>query len=90
MDYKDVLMILLQGFLVFAGCLKKSQSEGVRELERLGRVTGRIATIQLNVTSDKEVQDAVQTAQERISGTSNVREELDRVQSINYNLLFDW
>ena len=53
-------MISISGFVVFAGCLNKNQGgDGARKLDAEGKSTGRLITVQLNVTSDDEVQAAV-------------------------------
>lgn len=50
------------GFVVFAGCLMKDQGgDGVKQLDAAGKATGRLITVQLNVTSDDQVKAAVET-----------------------------
>lgn len=59
--------MIAPGFIVFAGCLMKDQGgEGVRKLDAEGKATGRLITVQLNVTSDEQVQAAVQTVKSKL------------------------
>jgi hypothetical protein len=50
------------GFVVFAGCLMKDKgADTVKQLDDAGNDTGRLITVQMNVTSDAEVATAVET-----------------------------
>ncbi|XP_046463592.1 D-beta-hydroxybutyrate dehydrogenase, mitochondrial-like [Daphnia pulex] len=50
------------GFVVFAGCLMKDKgADSVKQLDDAGKNTGRLITVQMNVTSDAEVAAAVET-----------------------------
>ena len=54
-------------FVVFAGCLLKDKNgDGVKELDAVGKATGRLITVQLNVTSDSEVSAAVETVKAKL------------------------
>lgn len=55
------------GFVVFAGCLTKDKgSDGVRQLDEEGASTGRLITVQLNVTSDEEIKAAAETIKAKL------------------------
>lgn len=52
---------------MFAGCLTKDQgSDGVRELDAEGATTGRLFTVQLNVTSDDQIKAAAETVKDKL------------------------
>lgn len=56
-----------QGFIVFAGCLTKDQgSDGVRELDDEGAKSGRLFTVQLNVTSDDQIKAAAEDVKSKL------------------------
>lgn len=60
------------GFVVFAGCLMKDQGgDGVKQLNDEGQSTGRLFTVQMNVTSDEQVEEAVKTVRAQLP--SNVK-----------------
>lgn len=44
-------------FIVFAGCLEE-QSDGARKLRSLGKETGRLHVIKMDVTNEQQVEDA--------------------------------
>ena len=46
------------GFIIFACCLN-DQSDGAQELKKLGSTTGRIHVMKMDVTNQKEVDEAV-------------------------------
>lgn len=55
------------GFIVFAGCLMKDKGcDGVRQLDAEGKGTGRLITVQLNVTSDDEVAAAARAVKAKL------------------------
>lgn len=52
---------------MFAGCLMKDAGgEGALNLEKEGKITGRLVTVQLDVTSDKQVEAALKVVQEKL------------------------
>lgn len=52
---------------MFAGCLLKDQNgDGVKTLDAVGKATGRLITVQLNVTSDEQVKAAVETVKSKL------------------------
>lgn len=61
------------GFFVFAGCLMKNKGgDGARELEAEGRASGRLITVQLDVTSDEQVATAVQAVRANLPSSIKV------------------
>ena len=70
-----------KGFTVFAGCLMKDQGgDGVRQLDADGGETGRLITVQLNVTSDDQIAAAVRTVKAKLP--SNIKVILFIIYSI--------
>jgi len=60
------------GFFVFAGCLMKDKGgDGVKKLDAEGKSTGRLVTVQLDVTNDAQVKAAVQTVKDTLP--SNIK-----------------
>ncbi len=61
------MFVAPSGFVVFAGCLMKDQNgDGVKQLDAVGKATGRLITVQLNVTSDDQVAAAVETVKAKL------------------------
>lgn len=61
------MFVVRSGFVVFAGCLMKDQNgDGVKQLDAVGKATGRLITVQLNVTSDDQVAAAVETVKAKL------------------------
>ena len=59
---------------MFAGCLSKDQGgDGVRKLDAAGKSTGRLITVQLNVTSDEQIEAAVKTVKAKLPAGVKVR-----------------
>jgi 3-hydroxybutyrate dehydrogenase len=67
---------LKSGFIVFAGCLMKDKGgDGVRQLDAEGKATGRLITVQLNVTSDDEVAAAARAVKAKLPPNVKVSDE---------------
>lgn len=61
---------------------KDKGSDGVRKLDSEGKSTGRLITVQLDVTSDEQVEAAVRTVKTKIPPGTNVIHSNDEVHTV--------
>lgn len=66
---------------------KDKGSDGVRKLDSEGKSTGRLITVQLDVTSDEQVEAAVKTIKTKIPAGTNVININDEIHIRFSNLL---
>ena len=66
---------------------KDRGSDGVRKLDSEGKSTGRLITVQLDVTSDEQVEAAVKTIKTKIPAGTNVININDEIH-IRFSNLF--
>lgn len=70
--------------------MKDQAGDGVKQLDEVGKSTGRLITVQLNVTSEDQVAAAVETVRTKLPSSIKVRSKFVKLCLCDVNERFFW